>query len=285
MPSVLSQYKDDLFYRVKLRIKFRDLILAGIPRAEKMLDYFMSERHMSDAERSSLEARISEGKLTEDEKEKIKNISWCKFESDADGNLCLWHGNVKAMLREMFTTLGLTQRQPNKKKDVPDKDQSAGGRQTFQHAVHVEPLYLCFERANPETEVREKIKAKDGSELIDDHRETPGDAALKRLNAAYGFVDRVKHIEDAAGRRSALGRHDYLRQPELEFTLMWPARGCFTEDDVKTAMAAAENDGLGACRSQGFGKFEVISWKIENAPKKKSKPKEEENETADAEKK
>lgn len=285
MSSILKSYQDDLFFRVKIRIRFRDRILAGIPRAQAMLDYFMKARHMSDAEKEAFQRRVKEGSLTEEDKAQIKDVAWCKFEPDYDGNLCLYHGNVKAMLREMFTTFGLTQRQPNKRDPKkqggdPNRDQSAGGRQTFQHAVNVEPIYIPFERSltNGSTE---KIKCNDGYEEIPDNDGGIGEGAIRKLAVFYGYVDRVKHIEDAAGRRSALGRHDYLYQPELTFELEWPARGCFSEDDMKMAVAAAEKDGLGACRSQGFGKFETIAWEVVNEPKKREKKPEEESEETD----
>lgn len=284
--SILESYTKELFFIVKIRIKFRDLVLAGIPKSQNVLDFFMNARHMSDAEKADFKQRIADGNLTDDEKESIKEVSWCQFEKDAQGNLCLYHGNVKAMLREIFTTFGLTQRRPNKTtkgEANADKDLSAGGRQTFQHAVHVDPIRIPFEHqvTDPNVPLANTpfvtFKATDGFTEVDESAPPPaeGQPAVIRQPEA-GYVDKVKHIQDAAGRRSALGRHDYIRQPEMSFILKWPARGCFTEEDMKSAMAAAQEDGLGACRSQGFGKFDVIGWEVVNAPAKKAKPAEEE---------
>lgn len=72
----------------------------------------------------------------------------------------------------------------------------------------------------------------------------------------------MKHIKDAAGQRTALGRHDFIFRPEMTIYLKWPASGVFSDDEMKKALSVCEEDGLGASRSQGFGKFEVIEWTV-----------------------
>lgn len=265
--SILAPYNDQLFYKVRLRIKFRDRILGGIPKGGKPLDYFMDAKHMSDAEKEDFKKRISDGLISEDEKTAIKEMSWCQFERDRAGNLCLWHGNIKAMMREIFVTFGLTQRRPNMKKVgikkakgaeegeplVPEKGPSSGGRQTLQHGVHVDPVRIPFERVIDDKRTFIKVK--------DSVADVPGEYAEK-----VEFIDKVKHIKDMSGVRSALGRHDVIDQPEMTIYLKWPADGVFTEDDMKKAWSACEDDGLGACRSQGYGKFDVLEWEVINDP-------------------
>lgn len=300
MASVLEQYNNELFYKVRLRIKFRDLVLAGIPKAGKPLDYYMAARHMSDEDKADFQKRLAEGTLTDEEKDAVKEMNWCTFERDRAGNLSIWHGNVKAMMREIFVTFGLTQRRPNTKKPgtakkpgkkkkgepepvadlealaalaelaiegeplIPDKDPSSGGKQCFQHAVHVDPCRIPFERTVDG--VVKYIKAGEEGKIVVEALEkdhfNPGESVKEPLT----FLDKVKHIKDMSGTRSALGRHDKLDQPEMTIYLKWPARGVFTEEDLKKAWAACEDDGLGACRSQGFGKFEVIEWTLINDP-------------------
>jgi len=232
-----------LFNVLTALIVFRDKVLAGIPKAGNPLDYYLASKHMSDEEKSDFTERVTAGSLTDDEKEVIKNLSWCCFEkngdADSDGRtvdgveaLCLWHGNMKAALREMFTTLGLTQKMWKKAK--VGTEGHAGGKQVFQHAVHVDPLRLPFFRPNEK-----------GQDVF--------------ITQPDGYIDRVKHIEDAAGKRSVIGRHDYILKPRLQVTLRWPQKGPFDRDDIIRALAACQDDGLGACRSQGFGKFNIIA--------------------------
>lgn len=236
----INNAKIALFQTLTVLLVFRDKILAGIPKAGNPLDFYMDSKHMSDEAKADFEDRVADGKVTDQEKEVIKSLNWCCFEKQTDNVLCLWHGNIKAGLREIFVTLGLTQKMYKKAKSEKvgsaAEEGHAGGKQTLQHAVHVEPLRLPFFR--PDSQGCDRF-----------------------ITEPDGFVDRVKHIEDAAGKRSVIGRHDYLLQPRLQFTLRWPKKGPFDRRDIINALAASEEDGLGACRSQGFGKYDIISIK------------------------
>ena len=227
--SILQKYSDEAFHVRKITIKFRDKILAGIPRNGDTLDFFMNARHMSDKDKQDFELRIKQGEITEEEKAEIKETAWCVFEKDHEEQLTVWCGDFKAMIREIFVCMGLTQRRTSKNKG----EESAGGRQHLQHTVSIDPLRVPFER--------------DG----------------KALTKPDGYVDRIKHIADAAGKRSALGRHDYVDKAEMTFTIRWPKVGAdkiITEDDMKKVFAMAQEDGLGACRSQSMGRFDVTAW-------------------------
>ena len=230
--SVLQSEVKDLYCCVQLRLRFRDRIYGGLPKHGDMLDYYTTAKHMSDAEKADFKKRVAAGELTDEEKAEIKETGWCQFEVDNQRRLCIWHGNIKALLREVFSTIGLTQK-PWEKSSVKDKkDGYAGGRQTLQHAVHVDPLRPIF--------------LKNG----------------KSITKPDGYVDKVKHISDASGTRSALGRHDYIEQPELDIVIKWPKKSCFKIEDMRKAWALAQDDGLGACRSQGQGKFDVVVWDV-----------------------
>jgi hypothetical protein len=224
--SVLSKEAEKMFATATIRLQFRDNVMAGVPRHENMLEYYLNSKHMSDEARADFEGRIKAGKLSDEEKEDIAQMSVCVFERDHEGQLCLWHGNAKACMREMFTTFGKNSIKPKKTLG----EECAGGRQTFQHAIHVDPVRLVFHRAG------------------------------KPIMKADGTVDKVKHITDMSGTRSAIGRHEYLIRPELTLVLKWPSKGSVTEEDLRQVWAAAQEDGLGACRSQGFGKFDVVAW-------------------------
>lgn len=228
--SVLQDVEQKVYAKVRVVIQYRDTVLSGIPKNADMLDFFVKKKQMSEAEIADFRARVEKGEMTEEEKATIKNTAWCQFEIDHDGDLVLWHGNVKAMLREIFTTIGLTQKKY--KKGSKEAEGHAGGKQVMQHAVHVDPL---------------RIKL-----LIDG----------KPVQEPTGYVDRIKHIEDMNGKRSALGRHDYLKGATAEFFLKWPKNSCFDVDDMKKALAFAQDDGLGSSRSQGFGKFDVIAFDV-----------------------
>ena len=254
MPNELKSVLDDveIYEKRQVTIAFEDKILAGCPKKGDMLAFYMEAKHMSDAEKEDFKKRIEDGDLTDEEKEEQKETNWTIFEKDAEGFLVIWHNNVKALLRECATTLGLTQirysgntakAKPKKAKKGEEaevvplepekaevKEAHAGGRQTFQHGLQIDPLRIRI--------------LKDG----------------QPIQRPDGFVDRVKHIQDAGGKRSAIGRHDYVERPTLTFTLMWPLNGAFKEEHIKKMLKLAEKDGVGASRSQGFGTFVVTEF-------------------------
>jgi hypothetical protein len=235
--------------RVLVRIKFRDKVLSGIPKMGDPLDYYVKSKNMSDADKDDFLRRVKEGDVSDEEKEEIKETSSLQFEKDADGDLCIYHGNIKAMLREIFVCTGLTAIRPKggaKKEKKGKKNESdseiagsnepkterasAGGRNNLGHMIHVDPIRVKF--------------LKDG----------------KPVQNPDGVLSKIKRISDANGRRSALGNHDYLEGVELEFILLWYEFGVHKMNEVKLALALAQDDGLGACRSQGYGKFDVVKW-------------------------
>jgi hypothetical protein len=233
--SVLSDVSKKILTTVKVRIKFVDKIMSGCAKSGSSLDWYVNNKHMSDEEKADFLSRVKDGEMTQEEKDEVKDCSSRVFEHDRAGDLVIWHGNVKAMIRECAVTLGITQKQYRKRgKKVDgegDVSGSAGGKQTVQHGIDVEPCHI-------------KI-------LVDG----------QPIREATGTVDRAIHIKGQEAR-SALGRFEFIDQPEMEFYLNWTTHGVVTEDDVKQIMALAEHNGLGACRSQGYGTFSVIHWEI-----------------------
>lgn len=224
-----------IFATATVKIRFKDKILAGVPKNEDVLEFWMSKKMMSDSEKESFRARVKAGEVTEAEEAEIAETNQLVFERTPEGVPCVWHAQVKAMLRECFTCLGYTQKRHTKVSDKGDLAEKpsvyVGGKNTLQHCVHVEPSWLAFERD------------------------------CKPLAAPDGSVTRVKHIEGPMGPRSAIGRHEYFGPgTEMTFVLKWPAKGTFSLDEIKLALALAQDDGLGASRSQGFGKFEVVGF-------------------------
>jgi hypothetical protein len=230
--SVLSVLDDvKLFEEYQVSICFLDKVLGGCPAMGDMLEFYMEAKHMSDKEKEEFRERVRDGKLLDNELVSAKESNCCVFERDNEQCLTIWHANVKALLRECAVTLGITQLPPGKRKSNDDNAGHAGGRQTLQHGLHIDPLRIRL--------------LKDG----------------KPIKKADGNVDRIKHISDASGRRSAIGRHEYVEKAQATFTIKWPINGAFKEEHIKRMLKLAEGDGLGASRSQGFGKFVVTEFK------------------------
>jgi hypothetical protein len=238
--SVLSDVSDKILSKVRVRIRFEDKLMSGLAKGGKSLDFYIASKHMSDEAKADFLSRVKAGTITDKEQEEIKDCSSRIFERDRNGDLVIWHGNPKAMIRECAVTLGITQKayrkRGGKKKgdEIVEDAGSAGGKQVVQHGISVDPCHI-------------KI-------LVDG----------KPIQEVSGTMDKPIHIKDRGEPRSALGRWEYVENPELEFTLNWTRDGVITEDDVKKIMALAEKDGLGACRSQGFGTFVVTKWEVLN---------------------
>ncbi len=233
MTSVLD---NDLFQSVDVRIRFRDKILGGIPKQGSPLDYYITQSQMSDADAADFRARIKAGELTDEEKDAIKETNWCCFESDSAGHLCIWHGNIKSMLKEAFVALNLTKKLTKKGNLWKDSVKTHG----LQVGVHVEPLRPLFVNV-------------DGKNRCDPD----------------GAMDKVKHVDGKFGEKvSALGRHDYFECADLAFSLRWLDDGPFDIDDITKAMTLCQDIGLGASRSQGHGKFDVVAFDVVDRKRK-----------------
>ena len=154
-------------------------------------------------------------------KEQLTDASWNGFKQDAEHGLYIEPRQVKAMLRECFTM----QRVFVKKK---------GSKQIHQHGLEIKGL------------------------------EHPSRIYLGRAEAD-GDDEGPIHVMTAQGPRSALKRVDYVEGATLTFEL-WRFKTVATEkrhishDALVAALTLAQENGLGADRSQGRGKFDVTKF-------------------------
>jgi len=69
----------------------------------------------------------------------------------------------------------------------------------------------------------------------------------------------VGHHNGPTGPQSTLGYHEYVLQPDLEFSLL-VLRDVITPAQWVDLWMLAEQIGLGAVRSQGYGRFQLVAW-------------------------
>jgi CRISPR/Cas system CSM-associated protein Csm4 (group 5 of RAMP superfamily) len=82
-----------------------------------------------------------------------------------------------------------------------------------------------------------------------------------RLGAGPDGTDqRVVHVMTAQGPRSSIKFFDYLNEPEIEFHLKVLKDNVVTESVLRTILEYAQENGLGADRSQGFGQFDLVEF-------------------------
>lgn len=86
----------------------------------------------------------------------------------------------------------------------------------------------------------------------------PGKLSLKRSEAA-GVHMQVGHLKGPKGPYSTLGYHEYVEDVELSLRVR-VLDDSITPQQWARIWVVAEKLGLGALRSQGFGKFIVTRW-------------------------
>jgi hypothetical protein len=168
-----------------------------------------------------------DAKTTELEKEAREALleptvekSWNTFPADKKG-LFVWSRQIKALFKESATMLRIT-------------TQKIGSKQIFQHG---------FEIKGPDVDDRVYL----GADKPD------------------GFDEGPIHVQTAQGPRTAIKRVDYVSRPLLHFevwvltTATAEKRHVGEEDLVKMLVFGQEN-GLGADRSQGRGKFDLLEF-------------------------
>ena len=259
--SVLEAEENKIYTRVYMEVELRDKLLAGIPQSGDMLDYFLKTKFESQAEKEDFKLRVTNGKLTDDEKDEMKETSCCVFERDkGTRNLCIWHNNIKSMIREVFSVTGMfmAKRASSKKGAI-----KGGGRQNYQHFLFIDPMRPLFlsNYFYDDTGVQQFYHSEDGKSFDTNAK----DSLWIPMQEPHGYVDRIKIIKDASGQRTALGRHAFVDGVRLAFRLKWGDVNVYSIADMRKTFAIAQDDGLGASRSQGFGKFDVIKFDVKEA--------------------
>ncbi len=146
--------------------------------------------------------------------------SWNGFPSDEHG-LFIWARQVKALFKECATMLRIT-------------TEKRGSKQIFQHGF--------------------EVKGTKSDERI-----------YLGVTEPHGFDEGPIHVQTAQGPRSALKRVDYVGQVELTFQVwVLSTHAAETrhvgEKDLRAMLLFGQENGIGADRSQGRGKFDVLRF-------------------------
>lgn len=146
--------------------------------------------------------------------------SWNGFPADEKG-LFIWSRQVKALFKECASMLRITV-------------EKRGSKQIFQHG---------FEVKGPDRADRVYLGKKD----------------------ADGSDEGPIHVQTAQGPRTAIKRVDYVSGVDIKFEVwVLTTNGNETrhigEKELKLLLNFGQENGLGADRSQGHGKFDVIEF-------------------------
>lgn len=69
----------------------------------------------------------------------------------------------------------------------------------------------------------------------------------------------IGHTSGPRGPQSNLTYYEYVTEPEIEFTVM-VAEDAIPQENWAQIWVHAQENGLGALRSQGFGRFDIMQW-------------------------
>jgi hypothetical protein len=147
--------------------------------------------------------------------------SWNGFPGDDTGGLFIWSRQIKALFKECASMLRVTV-------------EKRGSKQIFQHGFEI------------------KGAVKDDRVYLG--RKDP-----------HGYDEGPIHVQTAQGPRTALKRVDYVLAPELTFEVWVLATHAAEtrhvgETELRQMLLFGQENGLGADRSQGRGKFDVVAF-------------------------
>lgn len=216
-----SRHLYDLY---EIAIVVRNRLDGGVPKDPKLIEAWVKAKTGHDDEKTQeqIAEHLPDIEAAGDE---AAAGMWCGFKRHGEGDDARPYvepRQVKAMLRECATVLGII-----KKK--------RGSRQIIQHGFEVKGL-------------------KEESRIyIEVHNPGTHEGAI--------------HVMTAQGPRSAIKRNDYVGEDSRLGFRVWVLKTAtqetrhIGEKDLKEMFALAQENGLGANRSQGSGKFNVVEFK------------------------
>lgn len=236
--EIKARFDSSKLYDIyNVTLQTRDRLYGGVPRNEELIKSWIEARSGYDDEQTK--------KLVEEMKEKVKETkeaeallsnavdgaaekTWNGFLCHKEKGLYLETRCLKAMFKEVGSLLNIFVKK-------------RGSKQIVQHGT--------FLARSPDPTDRERIY-------------------FKKLQPD-GVDEKPIHVQTAQGPRTALKRCDYVENVEVKFQI-WvfkthPAESRhISEEDLVLMLTLAQENGVGADRSQGHGMFDVVDFfKIE----------------------
>jgi len=91
------------------------------------------------------------------------------------------------------------------------------------------------------------------------------DRLLRGVQEPSGVEQVIGHVAGPTGPRSTLGYFEFVCRPMLSFRVL-VLRDCIAPDQWQDIWAHAQENGFGALRSQGHGRFDLVDWRRSMAP-------------------
>lgn len=239
--SLLTDLK--MWTKFEVTLEFCTPCIGGCPNAKNLIEGWLKTKNLvaTEAELKLLvEATAAEVGGVVEEK---ASAMWTVFKQDKTG-IYLEGRQVKAMFKESANIL----REMLVKAEGKGKVAKGAERSRF---------------TNLKSRIAERLF------VVEDQiyfaRNSPGgslDSSTAFLTGPDGSEERPIHVQTPMGPRTALKRTDYVRAgTQITFTVKTLNDGVADKELLAVLLEHSSDNGLGADRSQGFGKFKVVGVK------------------------
>lgn len=217
----IALIEQDLYDVYDVTLQFRDMVMGGIPKAKELIATWLKART-----KGAIDEKEAE-KMAKTIAEEVNAESKEEMENAAwtgfksdDFGIYLEERQIKAAVKECAKTLGMTRR--------------PGFRDGVNHGLFTVPDIIYIMKPDEK-----------------------GD--LQPVPDPEGAIENPIHIMSPRGPRSALKKQDYVKNGILHFSIR-VGSPMVTEKDMLMLLVLAMNSGLGSSRSQGFGKFDLLTF-------------------------
>lgn len=238
-PALKALVEKEHWKKLLVEIQLRDELHAGKPARLDAANAMLAARGLGDV----VEAREQE-RPAEERAEEVVEEGLCEFHR-RDGRPGIWlpSNNLKSMIKENASVLGYradaTPRSKRKEKDLDEEGKAVARKklQGLRGAIH-EGLFVC------------------GIGPVDHDWIYLG-------TAPAGVRQAVAYTMGPKGPRSSIKRNEFVKGVRITFEI-WIAQAVqdkIPDETLADILLHAQEHGVGANRSQGFGRFNVVSVK------------------------
>lgn len=217
--NLLKQVASNKWRRIRVKIQLRELLYGGQPRHLDAANAMLAARGLGD----QIEAIPDDPTARAEAAERVSEEGICQFHR-RPGKDGIWFptNNLKACLKENWSVLGFRQAH-------------LGSRVSIAEALFV---YSVPPDGSPAVE-RDYIYLGPGPD---------------------GIATSVCHSEIRGQKMASIKRNEFLKQPVLEFEIAIAREIVqkLPDESLAASLLHAAEHGLGASRSQGIGKFDIL---------------------------
>lgn len=214
----------DLYDVYDVRFRFVTPLSGGVPKSPDLIDAWVRARTGYDDARAREVAAQTKKDMGIDE-ERVQTEAEAAAEKSWSG----FKSDAEGLYIEARQVEAMLKETASVMRLTVNK---RGSKQVLQHACHVKPYRIHLGKTEPD-----------------------------------GYEESVVHATTPQGPIHAIKRNDYVSEgTEIAFTLhvlRGNAQGV-DEDYLRRCVTLGQDDGLGANRSQGFGRFEVVTFACAN---------------------